>query len=177
MMQRTVKWSLAAMVALVLAAPAVARDCKIGYIDVPRLLEEFEGFKDARKYLDKTRADREEEFGRRAKELNKLAQEIKEGAKLLSPAKQREKEQDFNKRAQALEEWRQGQNKELQEREEGLVKRLETDVRKVLETVGADGKYSFVVRRDLMLYMDPDSTDLTDRVLATLSKQAAAKGK
>ena len=162
---------------LAVVPPAVAKDCKIGYIEVPRLLEEFEGFKDARKDLDKTRADREEEFGRRAKLLSKEAQDIKEGARLLSPAKQKEKEAAFNKKAQELEEWRQTQNKELQEREEGLVKRLESDVRKTLETVGADGKFSFVVRKDLMLYMDADATDLTDRVLAALRKQAATKGK
>lgn len=168
---------VSALLGLAVARPAAARDIKIGYIEVPRLLEEFEGFKDARKDLDKTRADREEEFGRRAKALSKEAQDIKDNAKLLSPAKQKETEAAFNKKAQDLEEWRQTQNKELQEREEGLVKRLESDVRKTLETVGADGKFSFVVRKDLMLYMDPDATDLTDRVLAALRKQAAAKAK
>jgi outer membrane protein len=174
---RTVKLAVAlsAVISLSACATVKAKDVKIGYIDVPRILAEYEGYKDARKDLDRTRADREDEFTKRATVLKKLAQDIQEGAKLLSEPKRREKETEYMKKAQELEEWRVTQNKDLQEREEGLIKRLESDVREALKTIGEKGKFSFVVRGDLMLYVEKSSEDLTDAVLETLRKQSKGK--
>ncbi len=86
----------------------------------------------------------------------------------LPTKKPGEKEQAFMDDAQKLEKWRLDQNKELSEREEGLLKRLESDVREALAKIGSKGKYSFVVRRDLMLYMNSSAKDLTDKVLDVL---------
>jgi len=174
---RTVKLTaaLSIVISLVACSSVRAKDMKIGYIDVPRILAEYEGYKDARKELDRTRSDREDEFTKRATSLKKLAQEIQDGAKLMSEPKRREKEQDYMKKAQELEEWRVTQNKDLQDREEGLIKRLETDVREALKTIGEKGKFSFVVRGDLMLYVEKSAEDLTDAVLAALRKQAKGK--
>lgn len=158
--------------AVLLGASAPAKDVKIGVIDVPRVLDEFEGFKELRKELDKSRQDREEQYAKRARALNAEAQELKEGSKLLSDAKRREKEQALMKKAADLEEWRQGQSREQQEKEEGLLKRLEADVRKILAEQCAPSGYTFVVRKDLLLYVDKDAKDLTDQVLAALRKQA-----
>lgn len=176
-MSITPKIAVAALAAgVVLAglggAPARASDIpRIGVIDVPRVLDEYEGFKDARKDLDKDRADREQQFGERYKALQKLGADLKEQASMLSEAKRKERQADLEKKAQDLEQWRQSQNKELQDREEGLMKRLEADVRKALEKIGADGKFAMVVRKDLLLYVDKSHVDLTDSVLAELRKQ------
>lgn len=151
---------------------------KIGYIDVPRILEEYEGFKEARRDLDRDKKTFEEDYGRRGASLQKMMQELQDGAKMLSEAKKKEKAVEFEKKRKDFMEWQQDQSRRLQEREEGIIKRLEGDVRKVLERIGADGGYAFVVRRDLLLYVRKDSTDLTDQVLAALRKQlpAAPKG-
>lgn len=157
------------------ARPAEAKDCKIGYIDVPRILEEYEGFQDARKELDKDREKREEEFARKFRELQKYGSDLKEKWSLLSEAKRKEKEEDLVKRQKELQEWRNVQTQELTEKEEGLIKRLEADVRKVLETIGAKKKLSFVVRKDLFLYAERNSEDVTNEVLAALRRQGAGK--
>ena len=153
---------------------ALARDAKIGYIEVPRILEEYQGYKRARKELEKMRADREAEFKERATKLENERRKLQDSLKLLSEKKRREREQEFMAKAQELEKWRLEQNKELTDREEGLLKRLEGDVRKALEKV-AKKKYLFVVRKDIMLYMAEDADDLTDKVLKVLEK--ADKGK
>lgn len=166
----------AALWCLALPGPArAAKDVKIGVIDVPRILEDYEGFRELRKELEKARIDREEEYTSRARALNKEAQEVKDGAKLLSEAKRREKEQALMKKAQDLEEWRQAQSKEQQEKEEGLLKRLEADVRKILDQVCVPAGYTFVVRKDLLLFVDKDAKDLTNDVLAALRKQSKGK--
>lgn len=154
------------------ARPAAARDTKVGVIDVPRLFEEFEGFKDARKDLDTLRKDREKENEKRVMDLRRQVDEYQRGAKLLSEAKQKEKMAELNKKNSELQEWQSNQSKDLQEREEGMVKRLEGDVRKALEKIGPDGSFAFVVRKDLFLYSDKDVVDLTDQVLAALRKSA-----
>lgn len=160
------------------ASRGMAAAEKLGYIDVPRILEEYEGFKEARKDLDRDKKTFEDDYGRRGATLQKMMQEIQESAKMLSEAKKKEKAVEFEKKRKDFMEWQQDQSRRLQEREEGIIKRLEGDVRKVLERVGADGGYAFVVRRDLLLYVRKDSTDLTDQVLAALRKQmpAAPKG-
>ena len=172
--------TLAALFAAALVLPAGARAAaeKIGYIDVPRILEEYEGFKEARKDLDRDKKAFEEDYSRKGATLQKMMQELQDGAKMLSEAKRKEKAMEFEKRRKEFMEWQQDQSHKMQEREEGIIKRLEGDVRKVLEKVGADGGYAFVVRRDLLLYVRKDSTDLTDQVLAALRKQmpAAPKG-
>jgi len=156
-------------------ARAEAKDGKIGYIDVPRILEEYEGFQDARKELDKDRAKREEEFAGRFKDLQKYSNDLKEKWSLLSEAKRKEKEEDLMKRQKELQDWRTVQMTELTEKEEGLIKRLEADVRKVLDTIGPQKKLSFVVRKDLFLYVERDSVDVTNDVLAALRRQNAGK--
>jgi outer membrane protein len=171
---RTVAYALAVMflAGCAVAPPVGAKDFKIGYIDVPRILEEYQGFKDAQSDLEKARKSREEEFGRRYEDLQKLQRELLGQDKMLTDAKKKAKAEELRKKSSELEEWRVTQSKELQERQEGLVKRLEADVRKVLEKVCESDGFSFVVRRDLLLYMDRNSVDLTDRVLAELRKQA-----
>lgn len=171
--------ALSVLVLPVFASRVSAADDKIGYIDVPRILEEYEGFKEARKDLDRDKKAFEEDYNRKGAGLQKMMQEMQEGAKMLSEAKKKEKALEFEKKRKDFMEWQQDQSKRLQDREEGIIKRLEGDVRKVLERVGADGGYAFVVRRDLLLYVRKDSTDLTDQVLAALRKQtpaAAPKG-
>src|SRR5688572_4083815 len=158
--------TIAALFAAVLALSAgraVAAADKIGYIDVPRILEEYEGFKEARKDLDRDKKTFEEDYNRRGASLQKMMQEMQDGAKMLSEAKRKEKGLEFEKKRKDFMEWQQDQSRRLQEREEGIIKRLEGDVRKTLEKVGADGGYAFVVRRDLLLYVRKDSTDLTDQ--------------
>lgn len=162
---------LSAVVTVPFGGCAVAGDVKIGYIDVTRILEEYEDFKEARADLDNERKDREEQLTRKVEELQKLGKELKEKASILSEAKRKAKEQDFMKKQQDLEAWRAAQSKELAEKEEGLVKRLEADVRKVLDKLAEKEKMAFVVRRDLFLYMQPGSKDLTSSVLAELRKQ------
>jgi len=160
-----------------MGSSASASDCKIGYIEVPRILEEFDEFKEARSDLDKSRADREEEAAKRYEEIAKLGKELKEKGSMLSESKRRAKEQEFMKKQQDLQKWGEDQRKELAEKEEGMVKRLETDVRAVLEVVAEKEKVDFVVRRDLFLFMKKDSKDLTNAVLAELRKQAKSKSK
>ena len=167
---RTLMLVLITGVVLMAGAPAQARDCKIGLIDVPRILEEYEGYKERRKSLDEMRTSREAEFKKRATALQREERKLQESLKMLSEAKREEKVAEFRRKAQELEKWRMAQNKELADREEGMLKRLESDVRKSLEKIGKKGKYSFVVRRDLMLYTSPDAKDLTDKVLADLRK-------
>jgi len=154
-----------------------ASECRIGYIEVPRILEEFDEFKEARSDLDKARADREEEAAKKYEEIAKLGKELKEGGATLSESKRRAKEKEFMKKQQELQKWGEDQRKELAEKEEGMVKRLEADVRKVLEKVAEKEKIDFVVRRDLFLYMRKDSKDLTNVVLAELRRQAKEKSK
>jgi len=151
---------------------SAAKDTKIGYIDVPRILEEFEGFRDGRKDLEKARKAFGEEYQVRMMALNKMMQEIQQGGAMLSEAKKKEKISAFEKKRQEFADWQEGETKKLQEREEGMIKRLEADVRKALETIGADGKYTFVVRKDLFLYVENGAVDLTDPVLASLRKAA-----
>ena len=156
---------------------AGASDCKIGYIEVPRILEEFDEFKEARSDLDKARADREEEAAKKYEEISKLGKELKEKGSMLSETKRRSKEQEFMKKQQELQKWGEEQRKDLAEKEEGMVKRLEADVRRVLEVVADKEKVDFVVRRDLFLFMKKDSKDLTNAVLAELRRQAKGKSK
>lgn len=148
---------------------------RIGMIDVPRVLEEYEGFKDATKALDKERLAGEQEYSERVKALQKLGKDFKDQSSMLSEAKRKEKQADLEKKAQDLEEWRQTKSKELQEKQEGLMKRLEADVRAALARIGADGKFAFVVRKDFLLYVDKSAVDLTDSVLTELRKQSTGK--
>jgi len=87
------------------AGTSAASDCKIGYIEVPRILEEFDEFKDARADLDKSRADREEEAAKKYEEIAKLGKELKEKGSMLSESKRRAKEQEFMKKQQELQKW------------------------------------------------------------------------
>ncbi len=167
--------AIAGTLAVVPALPACAGDCRMGYIDVPRVLEEYDEFKASRKDLEKIREDREEEFAKRYKELQKMSRDLREKASLLSESKRRDKESEIMRKSQELEEWRTTNSKELMEKEEGLVKRLESDVRKVLEKLAEKERVDFVVRRDLFLFMKKDAKDLTSATLAELRRQAKSK--
>ncbi len=171
-MRKTIELLMTAGFVLSLAACAsAAKECRYGYLDVPRILEEYEGFKDANKGLEATREKLEKEAQDKRDALNREGEQIQKNAKLWSETTRQEKEQEYLKKAKEFQEWQVTKSKELQDKQEGLVKRLEADVRRVLEDIGRKGGFSFVVRGDLLLYRNADAQDLTDKVLAALRTQ------
>lgn len=164
----------AALAALVLAAPAIAQELKIGYVNSERVLRESSAAKAAQAKL-------EAEFGRRERDLNDLGQRLKAAADKLDKdgptlsegersRRQRElidQDRDLQrKRREFQEDLAQRKNEELS----GVVERANRVIKQIFDSE----KYDVILQE--VVFASP-RVDITDKVIRSLNAQPAQPGR
>jgi outer membrane protein len=164
----------AALAALVLAAPAIAQELKIGYVNSERVLRESNAAKAAQAKL-------EAEFGRRERDLNDLGQRLKAAADKLDKdgptlsegersRRQRElidQDRDLQrKRREFQEDLAQRKNEELS----GVVERANRVIKQIFDSE----KYDVILQE--VVFASP-RVDITDKVIRSLNAQPAQPGR
>ena len=153
------------------AAPALAQDLKIGYVNSERVLRESNAAKAAQSKL-------ETEFGKRERELNDATNKLKGAADKLEKdgptvaavelqRRQRElvdQDRDLQrKRREFQEDLNQRRNEELA----AVVERANRVIRQIYETE----KYDLILQE---VVFASARVDITDKVIRTLNAPAAA---
>ena len=162
----------AAAACLVLAAPAVAQELKIGYVNSERVLRESAPAKAAQTKL-------EAEFGRREKELNDAAGRLKAAADKLEKEGPTQSEAEKNRRQRELmdqdrdlqrkrREFQEDLNQRKNEELSTVVERANRAIRQIFESE----KYDVILQE--VVFAGP-RIDITDKVIRVLNAQAATK--
>ena len=159
----------AAALSLALAAPAMAQELKIGYVNSERVLREATPAKAAQTKL-------EAEFGKREKELNDAALRLKgAGDKLekdsptLADSERSRRQRDLVEQDRELQRKRREFQEDLNQRKNEELASVVERANKVVKQIYESEKYDLILQD--ATFVSP-RIDITEKVIKALNAQA-----
>lgn len=151
---------------LLLAAPAMAQEFKLGFVSLDRIIKEAQPAKNAQAKLEQEFSKREKDLQAQGADLKKRADELERDAPALSEtqraARQKqlvEMDRDFQrKRREFQEDLNSRRNEELQQ--------VFERANKVVREVANAEKYDLILQE--AVYVNPKH-DITDKVIKALN--------
>jgi outer membrane protein len=156
----------AALAALLHAAPAIAADVKIGYVDLQRALNEIEEGKSAKASLKREFDQKQKVLDEKQAEFNRLRGEFEKQASVLAEPARKERQEDLDRRFLDLQSTFAQLQKELSERERDLTRGIFDKMGVIIrETAETEGFTVVLERNDSGLLYAPASLDLTNELI------------
>ena len=170
-MSTALRFLAAAALGLVLAAPALAQDIKIGFVNSERVLREAAPAKAAQAKL-------EAEFGRRERELADQANRLKASADRLQKDEPTLSESERVRRQRELVDLDRDIQRKRREFQEDLNQRRNEELASVVEranrvikNIQEGEKYDLILTEGVFFYSA--RVDITDKVIRALNAPAA----
>ncbi|SFU27212.1 outer membrane protein [Pustulibacterium marinum] len=148
---------------------------KTAYIDLPTLLEDYQGRKDIEtKYKDKM-----EKFGMRrdsiGKSLDAEGQDFQTKANSMSQSKQQEEYQKLMQKAQRLQQVLQQEEYKISQEGQVEIDTLISEVKDFVKVYGADNNYTYIfgANESGSVMYGADDKNITEDVLKALNDKYA----
>lgn len=161
-------------------APAAQR---IGFVDVQRVLARSAAGVAAREQLEREKAAMQKELDGRRQDLEKLRDELEKKGPLMTADARRDRQDLFERKRRDAARLVDDFQKEIEKKEQQLVRRVLEDLRGVVDRVGKQRGYHLVLQRTLgiglppvVLYAGPEA-DLTDEIIRAYDQETGSKGK
>lgn len=164
----------AAVLAIVLLLPALAegQELKIGYLDMERLRQSYQGFRDAEEAFQKIATEVQEQVRNRQQEVEMLKQQYEARKTMLTTARRQQDEQNIMQKEQELVQFAQTQQMQLVQQEVELTRPLQESIFNVVQTLAKAENYTYIFDAGSLIYVDPlRAQDLTGQVLEELQKE------
>ncbi len=169
-----IRWLAAAAVLTASAAPVLAQELKIGYVNSERVLREAVPAKAAQTKL-------EAEFGKREKELTDLAQRLKAAAdKLekdgptLAPTEQQRRQRELVEQDRDIQRKRREFQEDLNQRRNEELAAVVERANRVIKQIFDSEKYDVILQE---VVFASSKVDITDKVIKSLNTPAAPGSK
>ncbi len=148
------------------AAPALAADTKIGFVNTERLLREAPLSISAQKKLEREFAVRDQELQKLAKQARDLQAQLDKDGVTMSESDRKAKERDLGNLNRDLQ--RQGREfrEDLNLRRNEELGQIQERARKAIREIARAEKFDLIVEQ--AVYFDP-KIDITERVMKSLS--------
>lgn len=161
------RWGTSLLVLLLLSFSVAAQGVKIGFVNLPRLLQQSPQANLIRQQLQDEFAPRERQILAEQKTLQGLAERLERDGALMGDQERRTVERDLSqgdrelkrRRDEFLEDFNLRQNEELTNLQRTLIEQVQKHARA--------GNYDLIVGEPGILYVS-DAVDVTDAVLAAL---------
>lgn len=147
------------------AAPVLAADTKIGFVNTEKLLREAPLSVAAQKKLEREFAARDQELQKLAKQARDLQAQLDKDGVTLSDSDRKSKERELGNLNRDLQ--RQGREfrEDLNLRRNEELGQIQERARKAIHDIARAEKYDLIVEQ--AVYVEPKS-DITDRVMKAL---------
>ncbi len=162
------------LVLLMAAAPSIAwTQSKIGHINSEAIMRALPEAVDAQKSLDALVAQWETELGKRQSEWKKRFDEYDKKKLILTDQARADAERELRDLDQGIIEFRDkkfGQNGELFQKQEEIMKPIQNKLFQVLEDIAKEDEYDYVFDQsgDILLLYANEANDLTQQVLSRM---------
>jgi outer membrane protein len=149
---------------------------KYGLINMQAVILNVEEGKQARARLEKEIEKKEKELADQKKELDKMNEEWKGQAALLSENARMQKQQEFQEKFLNLRNAEMTFQQEIKREEQKATQNIAVRVQKMVEKMSDELKLDMVFESNTsgLLYLK-DPVDLTDKVIAAYEKESNAK--
>lgn len=152
------------------AAPVIAADLKLGYIDMQRALNASEAGKEAKEQLAARVKKYQEEINTKQEDIKKLKDELEKQGMLLSETTRAAKEKDYQQRLKEFQRFTKDAQDELQAKDEEFTRKILESMEKVIQEFGRNNGYTLIFDKNAAgtLFVD-DKADVTEEVLKLLN--------
>ncbi|MDM7915198.1 MAG: OmpH family outer membrane protein [Candidatus Eisenbacteria bacterium] len=165
-------WIACLALATSLPAPAAAQDLKIGFIRSSAILDQYEGARAAVATLNGDIEAWNQEAQTRMRELDALRRELGAQAPMLSDQVRREKEQEYQRKSAAYDQYVQsiwGPQGLVASRNEELLRGVVEKIQRAARKIASEQGFTFILdASDGNLIYGDTTYDLTDQVLEIL---------
>lgn len=170
MLRRIITLALFTLVCLSVSS-VFAKELKIGYIVSEAIREEYPEFQAAQKQLDEEKAEWEQQYQDKAKEIMDMQQDLKDKEFVYSEARKQEIQAQIDQKRQSLFQFEQELTDRLMQRNAELSGPINAKINEILNRIGDDEGYDFIfdANQGNIVYAR-DEYDLTERLLDELKK-------
>lgn len=163
---------------LMLASSAFAADessksgtaNKIGVFDAQKVLDSIDEGKSAVSSLEKEALDRKKTIEAKGKELEKMKQDLDSQKLVLSKDAYDKKEKEFQTKAIEFQKMQYDARNDMQKREMTMTGEIFKKINAIIQKLGKDGNYDFILEKNQGAVTYFKSGDLTDQVITEYNK-------
>lgn len=162
------------MVVLLLIVPGLssAQPVKIGYIDLERIRQSYQGFRDAEAEFQKAAKAVQDQVQARQQQVELMKQQHEARKTMLTPERRQQEEGNIVREEQDLLQFIQSSQMELAQQEADLTRPLQETIFAVVQMIAKEENYTYILDASTLIYVDPlKAQDLTSRVLEELEKE------
>lgn len=160
--------------ALLAAAPALAQDNKIGFVNTERILRESGPAQRAGKKLEAEFAKKQQEMQRMADQLKRLQDDLEKNALTMSDAQRRQKEREFSDLNRELQRRDRDFRDEVNQRRNEETGQLVDQANRLIKQIAEQEKFDVILQASDALILNP-RIDITERVMKALEGKPPAR--
>lgn len=161
--------SLAVLSALLIFPSALQAGCKVGIVNMPKLLAEYPEAKAAHSQLMKDAGQRQETVAALGAEIERLTKEYNAGKKTWTEKQRKEKAYVIGKKEEDYEKARNLASSEIEDLQTKAGRIVYDKLKAVIAEVAKESGVDLVLDADQALYAR-ESTDLTEKVMRKFTK-------
>ncbi len=162
------KWSVFMLVAMFVTFARA--EVKIGVFDAQQVLDSIEDGKKAVSSLEKEATERKKQIETKGKALEKAKADLDAQKLVLSKDAFEKKQQDLNNQYIEFQKLQYDAQKDMQKRELTMTGEIFKKINAVIQKMGKDGSYDFILEKNQGAVTYFKSGDLTQQVIAEYNK-------
>ncbi len=156
------------LLAIMIALPMSVFAQKFGVINTNQLMEALPEMKTVKEQMDAATKKYEDEFSKLQEEFNKKYQEFQALEESTPQTIKERRMQEMQELDAKIQKFRETAQQDLQRQQQQLMAPIQENVIKAIQSVGAEGNYTFVFENMMPIYTGTDVTDITPLVKTRL---------
>ena len=155
------------LISLVFSGNGLAKELKIGYVDVFKVMNDSNIGKSMKKDIAERANELEKEFTTKGEELKNFLEETRRKSTLFSEETLKLKELEYQKRLLSLQELKESASKELGEKKAEVETDLRNNIREIIDKIGKEENFDAILEKAAVIY-NKSFLDITDRIIKLL---------
>lgn len=156
------------LLAIMIALPMSVFAQKFGVINTNQLMETLPEIKTVKEQMDAATKKYEDEFAKLQEEFNKKYQEFQALEESTPQTIKDRRMQEMQELDTKIQKFRETAAQDLQRQQQQLMAPIQENVMKAIQSVGAEGGFTFIFDNVVPLYVGTDVTDITPLVKTRL---------
>lgn len=156
------------LLAIMIALPMSVFAQKFGVINTAELMESLPDIKTVNEQMEAASKKYEDEFAKLQEEFNKKYQEFQALEESTPQTIKERRMQEMQELDAKIQKFRETAAQDLQRQQQQLMAPIQENVIKAIQSVGAEGNYTFIFENMVPVYVGTDVTDVTPLVKTRL---------
>ncbi len=169
---------LSVFIILCLAPLAMAKELKIGVVDLQQVVRRSEAGKEALAKLQKKFETLRQQLQNKEQELKRFKDDLEKKAPLLSPEARQEKERQYQKMLREFQAQREDAQYEMRQAEQKALQPILKDLEQVVKQMAEKEGYDLILEKKMPgVYWTSPAIDLTDHIVELYNQYRKTKKK